>query len=65
MLRKLQIAERATEKLLEIEPDSTGVILFLRNVALDERMHIELTIEDMQAIVSLLQDRISDIEAGL
>jgi hypothetical protein len=64
MLRKLQIQENATQKILEIDPDSTGVMLFLRNLALNERIHIELDIDDMRAIVALLQARIEDIRIG-
>jgi acetolactate synthase regulatory subunit len=66
MLRKLQIQERASEKLLDIEPMSIGVIFMLRNFAIDaHRIHIELGLDDMRAVVSLLQNRIEQVELAM
>lgn len=62
MIRKLQIREMATEKYLELQPVSIGALLILRNIALDEREHIELDVDDMKAVVALLQNRIEEVE---
>lgn len=62
MISKLQIHEKATEKFLDIEPMSIGMLLVLRNVSLYERIHIELEVDDMKAIVALFQNRIEEIE---
>lgn len=62
MLRKLQIHERATKKFLDLEPNTLGLLLVLRNNALNEKIHIELGLEDMKAMVALLQVRIQDVE---
>jgi hypothetical protein len=62
MIRKLQIQEMATEKILDLEPVSIGTLLVLRNIALKETIHIDLDVDDMKAIVALLQNRIEEIE---
>jgi hypothetical protein len=61
MISKLQIHEKATEKFLDLEPMSIGMLLVLRNISLDKRIHIELEVDDMKAIVALFQNRIEEI----
>jgi hypothetical protein len=61
MISKLQIHEKATEKFLDLEPMSIGMLLVLRNISLDERINIELEVDDMKAIVALFQNRIEEV----
>lgn len=62
MLRSVGLRERATEKSLTIEPSPVGVRVFLKNDALDERIHMDLTMDDMELAVRVLQERIIEIK---
>lgn len=65
MLKKLQIQEIATEKFLEIEDISLGVLFVIKNTALKDRMFLGLDLEDMKAVVALLQNRIQEVELAM
>ena len=64
MIHSIGIWEQATEKTLMIDPTSIGVRVFMYNKALEERMHIELSLEDMIDVNRVLEKRIQDLETS-
>lgn len=61
MIHSIGVKELATEKTLLVDPTSIGVRIFMYNKALEERMHIELSLEDMIAVNRVLEKRIQDM----
>lgn len=61
MIHSIGIKELATEKTLSVDPTDLGVRIFMYNKALEERMHIELDLDDMIAVNKVLEKRIKDL----
>lgn len=62
MIHSIGVRELATETTLSVDPTTLGVRIFMHNKALEDRMHIQLDLDDMKAVNRVLQKRIQDLQ---